>query len=151
MRSATLPAAEIALENALRKARVIANNFPHDLVLGADTVVTSGGRFFGKPRDLNEAFQMLQSLAGRTHEVVTGVVILRPDKPPREFFESSRVTFHPLDAAAIRAYLATIDPLDKAAGYAAQDDNGRIIEKITGSVTNVIGLPMERLGEMLAV
>jgi len=150
MEGAAQPAAEVAQENALRKARAVAKKFPQDLVLGADTVVTCGGRFFGKPRDLGEAFEMLRALVGRTHEVVTGVVLLEPDRPARDFFDSSLVTFHPLGEDAIRACLATGNPLDKAAGYAAQDDDGRLIKKITGSVTNVIGLPMEKLEKLLA-
>jgi len=145
----SLAPAVLALENAARKARAVAARFPRETVLAADTVVAMGGRFFGKPAGMDDAFRMLAKLSGKTHEVVTGVAIHFPGGLRKEFFESSLVTFHALGADGIRAYLASIHPLDKAGAYAAQDDNGRIIRRIEGSVTNVIGLPVERLREML--
>lgn len=144
-----MPPAALALENAARKARLVAALFPQETVLAADTVVALGGRFYGKPSDLADAFRMLSELSGQTHEVVTGVVLHLPGGSLRQFSESSLVTFHPLGAEEIRAYLASIHPLDKAGAYAAQDDNGRIIRGIAGSVTNVIGLPMESLKSVL--
>ena len=141
--------AHLALENAWRKARCVAAGSPGELVLAADTVVAMDGRFFGKPLNLEHAFQMLSALAGKTHEVVTGVALVRPDGTESSFAESSRVTFHRLTAQGIRDYLASIQPLDKAGAYAAQDDGGRIIARIEGSVTNVIGLPLERLRLLL--
>lgn len=147
----SLSPADLALENAGRKARAVAKDFPARTVIAADTVVWKSGRFFGKPSDLDEAFWMLQELVGRTHEVVTGVVIRFPGRETARFSESSLVTFHALDDGEIRAYLESIHPLDKAGAYAAQGDNGRIIKKIEGSVTNVIGLPVERIKQFLAV
>ena len=141
--------AELALENAGRKARIVAKNFPGHVVIAADTVVWKDGRFFGKPSDIEEAFQILKELVGHTHEVVTGVVIYFPDGGTAIFSESSLVTFHALDDGEIRAYLETIHALDKAGAYAAQGDNGRIIRNIAGSVTNVIGLPVERVRDAL--
>ena len=141
--------AELALENAGRKARIVAKDFPGHVVIAADTVVWKNGRFFGKPSDADDAFRMLKELVGHTHEVVTGVVIYFPDGGTAIFSESSLVTFHALDDGEIRAYLETIHALDKAGAYAAQGDNGRIIRKIAGSVTNVIGLPVERVRDVL--
>jgi len=141
--------AVLALENAARKARIVAARFPRETVLAADTVVAMDGRFYGKPGDMEEAFRMLSELSGKSHEVVTGVAIRFAGGSRKDFFESSRVTFHPLGADEIRTYLASIDPLDKAGAYAAQDDNGRIIRRIEGSVTNVIGLPVECLRRTL--
>jgi len=138
----------LALKNAQLKWRVIAARRPGDLILAADTVVWLGGRFYGKPSNLAEARQMLASLVGRTHEVVTGVVVGRLSGCV-EFAEHSMVTFHDLNAVSIERYLEIINPLDKAGGYAAQDDDGRLIAKIEGSLSNVIGLPMERLAEVL--
>ena len=138
----------LALENAKRKWHVIAERKPEDLIVAADTVVWFGGRFFGKPANLDEARVMLSSLVGRTHEVVTGVVIGNLSDR-REFAEHSLVTFHDLGPQAIEDYLSFINPLDKAGGYAAQDDGGRLIANIQGSLSNVIGLPMERLSEVL--
>jgi len=136
---------DLALENAWRKARLVAADFPGETILAADTVVAMDGRYFGKPSDLEDAFRMLSALVGKTHEVVTGVALIFPDGREDSFSESSRVTFHPLGAQAIRDYLAAIHPFDKAGAYAAQDDQGRIIARIDGSVANVIGLPVERL------
>ena len=91
---------------------------------------------------------MLSSLAGQTHEVVTGVVVgCLADCV--EFAEHSMVTLHDLDIEAIDLYLGSINPLDKAGSYAAQGDSGRLIAKIEGSLSNVIGLPMERLADVL--
>jgi len=140
----------LALENAARKAQIVAAHFPDYTVIAADTVVAMDGRFFGKPADMEDAFRMLAELSGKSHEVVTGVAIHSPGGARNEFFESSRVTFRPLGPDEIRAYIASINPLDKAGSYAAQDDGGRIISRIEGSVTNVIGLPLERLLAELA-
>ena len=142
--------ADLALENAWRKAGAVARGYPDRIVLAADTVVWRNGRFFGKPTGVEDAFRMLAELVGCTHEVVTGVVIHFPDGEIAKFAESSLVTFHALDGVEIRRYLEAIDPLDKAGAYAAQGDNGRIIKKIEGSVTNVIGLPLERTQDILA-
>ena len=144
----SLTPGNLALENARLKWRAIAARRPDDVILAADTVGWLGGRFFGKPADIAEARQMLALLVGRTHEVVTGVVFGRLSGC-EEFAEHSMVTFHDLNAESIERYLESINPLDKAGGYAAQDDDGRLIAKIEGSVSNVIGLPMERLGEVL--
>ena len=137
------------MENASRKAEIVAGNLPDRIVIAADTVVWKEGRFFGKPSDLADAFRMLKNLTGHTHEVVTGVVIHVPGSPAMKFAESSLVTFHPLNDEEIRSYLKSIHPLDKAGAYAAQDDNGQIIKKIEGSVSNVVGLPVERVREAL--
>lgn len=141
--------AQLALENAARKAGIVAGNSPSHTVIAADTVVWKGGRFFGKPSDMEDAFRMLKELVGHTHEVVTGVVIHFAGGKIAAFAESSLVTFHKLSDDGIRQYLASIHPLDKAGAYAAQDHDGSIIKMIEGSVTNVIGLPVERVCEAL--
>jgi septum formation protein len=137
--------AHLALDNARRKSLAVAARRADDVVLGADTIVVLDGEIFGKPRDLDHAFAMLSRLAGRIHEVITGVcVVCRAQRARVEFSETTRVRFRALDAGAIRDYLARIEPLDKAGAYAAQDDGGRIIECVEGSFSNVVGLPMER-------
>ena len=89
---------------------------------------------------------MLEHLCGRTHEVFTGVCLSLPaENKLCRFVEATRVKFRKLEAVDLDAYLASIHPLDKAGAYAAQEDDGRLIECIEGSMTNVIGLPMERL------
>ncbi len=140
----------LALINAKRKWTTVAPQYPSEIVVAADTVVWLDGRFYGKPLDFSEATQMLTDLSGRTHQVVTGVALGRAGEGVQQFAEVSMVTFHALDQDEIVAYLKTIHPLDKAGAYAAQDDSGRIIAQIEGSLSNVIGLPMEKLGAFLA-
>jgi len=140
----------MALINAKRKWTAVAPHYPSEIVVAADTVVWLDGRFYGKPLDFFEATQMLTDLSGRTHQVVTGVALGRAGEGLQQFAEVSMVTFHALAQDKIVAYLKTIHPLDKAGAYAAQDDNGRIIAQVEGSLSNVIGLPMEKLGAFLA-
>jgi nucleoside triphosphate pyrophosphatase len=141
-----LTARELAQVNAYRKARTIAKKFPDVLVLAADTLVYLETTLFGKPATLEEAFRMLEQLQGHTHEVVTGICLLHLRNHRQTVFaESTTVTFHPLDEASIRRYLNTVNPLDKAGAYAIQEQGDLIVEKIDGSYTNVVGLPLERL------
>jgi septum formation protein len=137
---------EVCQLNAHRKARVVAKTIPDALVLGADTLVFLEGEILGKPRNLAEARRMLRKLQGRTHQVVTGVCLmhLRAHRE-RIFAVSSDVLFHPLDEKQIRDYIAKIHPLDKAGGYALQDSGEMIVSEISGSYSNVVGLPVERL------
>ncbi len=141
-----LPPRDLVLANASLKALTVASEITGDLVLGADTVVVLDGKILGKPRDMGDAAEMLWSLAGKTHEVFTGVCMLRGGSMARcQFVESTRVSFRSLDEATITSYLAEINPLDKAGAYAAQEDQGRLIERIEGSLENVIGLPVARV------
>lgn len=141
---------EICQLNAHRKARAVAKMIPDALVLGADTLVFLDGAILAKPADLEEARGMLSRLQGRTHQVVTGVCLvhLRGHRE-RIFAVSTDVTFLPLSAAQIDLYLAKINPLDKAGGYAIQDHGELIVSEISGSYSNVVGLPLERLAAEL--
>ena len=137
---------ELCQVNAYRKARAVAKRFPDALVLWADTLVYLGFAPLGKPATLVEAYQMLERLQGRTHQVVTGICLLHLRQHRQAVFaESTAVTFHPLDEVRIRRYLNRVNPLDKAGAYAIQEEGDLIVEKITGSYTNVVGLPVERL------
>ena len=148
---AQLTALELAQVNAFRKARSVARRHPEALVLGADTLVFLEGALYGKPADLGEAYRMLEALQGRTHHVVTAICLLHlRQRRQRVFAETTAVTFRPLDAAKIRRYLAKVNPLDKAGAYGIQDQGALIIEKISGSYSNVVGLPLERLEVELA-
>jgi septum formation protein len=142
---------EITLRNAHGKAKSVAVRHPGELVLGADTVVCLGNTVFGKPHNFDEARGMLGQLQGKTHQVITGVCLLRW-KPfcQRLFAVSTTVHFKKLPSAQIDHYLELIQPLDKAGAYAAQEHGGLIIEKIEGSYSNVVGLPVEKLREELA-
>jgi septum formation protein len=141
-----LTARELSQVNAYRKARAVAKRFPDALVLAADTLVCLDTMLFGKPATLEEAYQMLEKLQGRTHQVVTGICLLHlREHRQAVFVESTSVTFQPLDAVKIRRYLNRVNPLDKAGAYAIQEEGDLIVEKIVGSYTNVVGLPLERL------
>jgi septum formation protein len=141
---------ELCQLNAHRKARAIAKKNPDALVLGADTLVFLEREIFGKPADLDDARRMLTRLQGRTHQVVTGVCLmhLRAHRE-RIFAVSTEVTFHPLDGDQIRDYLKKTNPLDKAGAYAIQEHGDKIVAEISGSYSNVVGLPVERLREEL--
>jgi len=141
---------ELCQLNAHRKARAVAKKIPDALVMGADTLVFLGREIFGKPRDLAEAKKMLAKLQGRTHQVVTGVCLmqLRAHRE-RIFAVSTDVTFRPLTAGQISDYLSKINPLDKAGAYAIQEHGDTIVAEISGSYSNIVGLPLEKLKEEL--
>ena len=147
---AALSPADLTLENARRKALCVAADNPGDFVLGADTLVYVDGEPLAKPADLGEARAMLRRLSGRWHEVCTGVALVQgPDIVLEEIPVITRVLFMPLDEAAITAYHQRCDPLDKAGGYGIQDASEVIIDRIEGSWSNVVGLPMERVSAAL--
>jgi septum formation protein len=147
-----LTVGETTLLNAQRKARAVARTERAAMVLAADTLVAIGGRILGKPRDLDEAFEMLSLLSGNTHEVFSGVwLICTAAKKNCGFIEVSRVTFRKLTPAEIREYMRRIGPLDKAGAYAAQQNEMEVIASIQGSRTNVVGLPMEKLAAALRI
>ena len=138
------------LENSLQKASEIAGVYPEAIVIGADTVIRLDDRVIGKPKDLQDAKRILNSLSGRTHEVATGVCVrcIANDVMVR-FEETTRVTFRILTDDAIDRYIEAVDVMDKAGAYAIQEYGEDLIETIDGSFTNVIGLPVERLTETL--
>jgi septum formation protein len=145
-----LTAREMSQVNAYRKARAAAKRFPDALVLAADTLVYLGTVAYGKPSSMDDARRMLEQLQGRTHQVVTGVCLIQlRTHRQRMFFESTDVTMHSLGAEEIRNYLGRINPLDKAGAYAIQEHGSIIVREISGSFSNVVGLPMERLAEEL--
>ena len=139
---------ELCQLNAHRKARVIAKKYPDALILGADTLVFLEGKIMGKPADIAEARRMLGRLQGRTHQVVTGVSLIHlRARRERTFAARTDVTFHPLTAGQINVYLSKMNPLDKAGAYAIQEHGDTIVSEISGSFSNVVGLPVEMLKE----
>ncbi|MEO5717116.1 MAG: Maf family protein [Chthoniobacterales bacterium] len=150
LHSERLTVREATSYNALRKGLAVARAHPGRVVLAADTLVALDHRLIGKPADHAEAAGLLRSLSGRTHVVASGVFIahLRRGKSIA-FSVLSRVVFKKLSDQMIGDYLATIDPLDKAGGYAAQGESGAIIARIWGSPSNVIGLPLEKTASAL--
>lgn len=141
---------ETVLFNARAKADAVSILHPDAVVVGVDTLVSFDGRIYGKPADMDEAWSILRRLNGRAHEVFSGVWMTHRDSGRfRGFIEVTRVHFHHLAEPRLRAYMERIGPLDKAGGYAAQEDRGELIESVEGSFTNVVGLPMERLTKTL--
>jgi septum formation protein len=142
---------ELTALNASRKAMSAARLRPNNIVLAADTLVAIDDDVLGKPKNQNEAVAMLKRLSGRAHEVCTAVFICHPARAQSiSFQEISRVRFRRLSGNQIDRYLARVEPLDKAGAYAAQGSGSDIIEKIEGSYTNVVGLPMEKTIAALA-
>jgi septum formation protein len=139
---------------ALEKARAVARALPAGCgarwVLGADTVIALDGGILGKPRGARDAARMLARLAGRSHEVLTGVALVPVGGGrARVAVVRSRVAMKPFDAGAVRRYVATGEPLDKAGAYAVQGRGRRLVASVSGSLTNVVGLPLERLAVLL--
>jgi septum formation protein len=146
-----LTARELAQGNAYRKARLVAEAYAAAVVLGADTLVCLDAEIFGKPRDTADARRMLERLQGKTHMVVTGVCLMHWEAGrTRVFSECTHVSFKPLHGSRIEEYLHSINPLDKAGAYAIQEGGEKIIHEISGSYSNVVGLPLERLQRELA-
>lgn len=146
---------ELVLRLAEAKGRTVAAGLdpgePPWVVLAADTGVVIDGRTLGKPRDPGDARSMLRRLRGRTHEVMTSVFLMRTDDGRHTCdVETTRVTFHPFDEPTIDAYVATGEPLDKAGAYGIQGGGGDLVDRIEGSWTNVVGLPLEQLDPWLA-
>ena len=122
---------------------------PDDLIITADTMVFLDNDRLGKPHDEEDAFRMLRELAGRGHTVCTGVSVRRGAQEER-FAVSTRVFFRPMTDDEIRAYIKTGEPMDKAGAYGVQSRGALFVERIDGDFFNVMGLPVEQLGLVLA-
>jgi len=119
-------------------------------VVGADTVVVIETQIFGKPADADDARRMLRHLSGKSHEVLTGMALLRAaDRQVNTNVERTRVEFLPLSEKDIEDYIATAEPFDKAGAYGIQGVGSRFISRIEGCYFNVMGLPVSRLWQIL--
>ena len=143
-----LTAEEAILRVARGKAEEVAEQYPHALVLGADTAVVVDGDILGKPHDAEEAKAMLRRLSGRSHYVITAVWLCG-DGFHKGFADSAEVTFYPMTEDEIAAYVATNEPMDKAGAYAVQGIGARHIRGIHGDFYTVMGLPAGRLYRFL--
>jgi len=133
---------------ALAKARAVAR--PGALTLAADTVIELDGERIGKPADAADAVSTLQRLAGRPHVVRTEVAFIAPSGRGLQFSVRSTVAMKPADDAAIRAYVATGEPLDRAGAYAIQGRAAAFITRVEGSFSGVVGLPLAETAQILA-
>lgn len=142
--------AEFAQSASYFKARCVGTKHPDRLVLGADTVVALGGRMFGKPADRDDARRILSTLAGTTHEVITGVTLIHPARSRRLIqHEVTRITMRSLSDAELEGYLDSGEWEGKAGAYGIQDRADAFVERTDGSFSNVVGLPVELVGRML--
>lgn len=146
-----LPGREFAQQLALRKAEACANKVWDGIIISADTVVAREGRIYGKPENQAEAREMLRSLSGKTHQVITGVAVWEcPEGKYVLDYEETKVVFKELTEQEICAYVSRGESLDKAGGYGIQGKGALLVEKIEGDYFNVVGLPLQKLNKMLA-
>lgn len=147
----TLQGAEITDFLARLKAAALQDELADDeIAITSDTIVWHNSKALGKPRDYNDAFAMLQSLRGNTHEVITSVCITHKGKAD-VFNETTRVTFNPLTDSEIKYYLDHYKPFDKAGSYGIQEWIGLVaIARIDGSYANVVGMPVDKVYQYLS-
>jgi septum formation protein len=143
-----------ALRLAREKAQVVAMHYPQSYVLGADTIVVVDGEVLGKPKDQGEAVRMLRLLSGRGHEVITAVSLVAPGTvAPGTLAETrastTKVYFRELAEDEIQRYVAGGEPMDKAGAYAIQGGASRWADRIEGEFSNVVGLPLSLVTDML--
>lgn len=145
-----LSPARMVEELSRRKAAAVANQEGGDaLIIAADTVVALDGTVLGKPHSEEEAFAMLSGLSGREHHVYTGVTVVQGERAVTTH-EVTAVTFRGLSPEEIRGYIATGEPMDKAGAYGIQGIGVLLVSGIRGDYSNVVGLPVFRLGRILA-
>jgi septum formation protein len=136
--------------NAEGKVKSVSKKFHKELIVGSDTVVVYKNRVLGKPGNMNEAFEYIYTLNGKTHSVYTGLYIMNCETGKLlSSHEKTLVTFRNLTESEITDYLNMIDPLDKAGAYAIQGEGALVVEKIRGCYYNVVGFPVSKLESML--
>lgn len=140
---------ELASEKALDVYKKLNLPITEDcIVMGADTIVVYQDEILGKPKDAQEAYDMLSMLADRTHQVYTGVSLIiqkNGQKKTKTFYEKTDVTFYPICKEDLHAYVNSGDPLDKAGAYGIQSNFAIHVKKIAGDYNNVVGLPLGRV------
>jgi len=142
-------ATDYALRLAREKAEKVAKQFPQHVVLAADTIVVVDGRSLGKPNDERDAERMLRLLSGRWHQVITAVSVVVPGKPAHTNSRTTEVHFRDVTPREIQEYIATGEPMDKAGAYAIQGGAAPWVVRVEGEYSNVVGLPLSLVTEML--
>jgi len=140
---------DFTMRRALAKASWAASRRPEAAVLGADTVVVLEGEVFGKPSDAATARRMLSRLSGRTHQVLTGFAVVTSNSGRTQVVETD-VSFRALDGDLVDRYVDSGEPIDKAGSYAIQGAGAHLVNRVMGSYTNVIGLPLPEVLVVLA-
>jgi septum formation protein len=148
-RSKGEPPIEYACRLALEKAQAVANGFPQRYVLGADTIVVVDQEVLGKPKDHGDAARMLRLLSARRHQVITAVSLIAPQRPPDVRSASTGVHFRDVQEDEIQRYISSGEPMDKAGAYAIQGGAAPWVQRIEGDYSNVVGLPLSLVKEML--
>jgi len=143
------PPLSYACRLAAEKAQAVAGHHPQRWVLGADTIVVIDGESLGKPRDAQDAARMLRLLSGRAHEVTTAVSLIAPGRHADTRSCTTQVWFRTLSDEEIQQYVAGGEPMDKAGAYAVQGGAARWADRIEGDYSNVVGLPLALVTEML--
>ena len=138
---------ELPKRLALQKALDVSSRNRSALVIGADTIVSLDGMVLGKPRDEEDAMDMLRALSGRTHLVYTGVAFCCGGQALSSFVQCTEVDFYPLTEEQIQRYLATGEPFDKAGAYGIQGKGGLFVKGIRGDYFNVVGFPLARAAQ----
>jgi septum formation protein len=144
------PAADYALRVARDKARVVRARRADAVVIAADTIVVVDGDILGKPRDREDAAEMLRRLSGREHAVLTAVVVASGQREVSHV-ENTQVRFAPLSPAEVAWYAASDEPMDKAGAYAVQGLASRFVTAVEGSYSNVVGLPVSVVHKLLRI
>jgi septum formation protein len=143
-------AANFAMRMAAQKAAQIAEKYPEACIIAADTVVALDGVVYGKPRNAEEAYLWLQSLNGKTHQVITGMTVSsRKRNLLSNTHTITQVTFAAFAKDILRAYIQTGEPMDKAGAYGIQGAGAFLVQSINGSYSNVVGLPISHLVTIL--
>lgn len=143
------PPLEYALRLAREKAQTVAGHYPQRYVLGADTIVVVDSEVLGKPRDAGDAARMLRLLSGRAHQVTTAVSLVAPRARTETRSCTTQVYFRKLAEDEIQQYVSGGEPMDKAGAYAIQGGASRWADRIEGEYSNVVGLPLSLVTEML--
>jgi septum formation protein len=145
------PPMEYALRLAWEKAQAVLAQYPQSYVLGADTIVVLRGEVLGKPIDHADAARMLRLLSGRAHEVTTAVSLIATGTLAETRASTTKVYFREIAEAEIQQYVAGGEPMDKAGAYAIQGGASRWTDRIEGEFSNVVGLPLSLVTEMLKI
>lgn len=140
--------AEVAVENALRKARAARIGEEPEMILGVDTLVAVGPRIYGKPADETQARETISALVGATHEVLSGVALLRGERE-QVALARTQVVFRDCDQDVVERYVASGEWREKSGGYAIQGLGAMLVREIHGDYENVVGLPLATLLDML--
>ena len=144
------PPIAYALRLAQEKAEKLARQFPQRFVLGADTIVVVGSENLGKPRDAQDAARMLRLLSGRAHQVTTAVSVIAPGKAAVARSATTDVHFRKMTEEEIQEYISGGEPMDKAGAYAVQGGAAGWVVRLEGEYSNVVGLPVSLVKQMLS-